>query len=68
MSTSYTDSDIDIMDVRELRQRIKGLQAQIEQSKKDKSEAELNHLAQNTDSFSPFADINLSALSEWVPN
>ena len=48
------------MDIRELRQFLKGLQARIAQSEKNKSEAELNQLAQNTNSFSPFA-ANLSA-------
>ena len=53
-------TSIDTVDIREVRQFIKGLQAQNAQLEKEKSEAELNLLAQNTNSFSPVA-ANLSA-------
>ena len=70
MSTSSTEpDDIDTsMVVRDLRQllkdqneRLQALKDQNKQLQKDKSEAELNQLAQNTNSFSPFAATNLSA-------
>ena len=54
------EPDIDTMDIRELRKLLKCLQAQYAQLDKEKSEAELNLLAQNTNSFSPFA-ANLTA-------
>ena len=68
MSTSSTEpDDIDTsMVVRDLRQllkdqneRLQALKDQNKQLQKDKSEAELNQLAQNTNSFYPFA-ANLS--------
>ena len=62
MSTSPTEPDINSLDLNELRRLLKDLNASLQalkdhnaQLEKDKSDAELNSLAQNTTSFSPFA-------------
>ena len=67
MSTSPTEPDISTLDLNELRQLLKDPSARlrtqadhITELEKDKSDAELNVLAQSTHSFSPSA-ANLSA-------